>query len=185
MAEFNPNEAFAIVDYDPAWPERFAREAAAIRAVMGDETVELEHIGSTSVPGLPAKPTIDMLLAVDTFAPLDHYDALLAPLGYTHQPHVNDSERLFFWKGSPRVYHLHIVEYATWEHQRHLLFRDYLRAHADVAERYATLKRALAQRFQHDRTAYTSAKSEFIYSTVEQAVAALSEADSDRRPGRP
>lgn len=185
MTEFNPNEAVAIADYDPAWPERFAREAAAIRAVMGDEIIELEHIGSTSVPGLPAKPTIDMLLAVDTFAPLDHYSAVLAPLGYKHQPHVNDSERLFFWKGSPRVYHLHLVEYATWEHQRHLLFRDYLRAHAEVAAQYAALKRKLAQRYKHDRTAYTSAKSEFINTTVEQAVMAIDAPGRMRRPGNP
>lgn len=185
MAEFNPNEAFAIVDYDPTWPDRFAREAAAIRGVMGNEIVELEHIGSTSVPGLPAKPTIDLLLSVDTFAPLEHYSALLAPLGYKHQPHVNDSERLFFWKGRPRTYHLHIVEYATWEHQRHLLFRDYLRMHAEVAAQYTALKRELAQRFKHNRTGYTTAKSEFINTTIEQAVAAIDTSGSFRRADYP
>ena len=182
MPDFNPNEAFAIVDYDPAWPDRFAREAAAIRALMGEEIVELEHIGSTSVPGLPAKPTVDLLLAVDTFAPLDHYSVLLAGLGYAHQPHVNDSERLFFWKGAPRTYHLHIVEYATWEHQRHLLFRDYLRAHPEVAGQYAALKRALAERFKHNRTGYTSAKSEFINTTIEQAAMAIDAPGAIQQP---
>ena len=183
MAEFNPNEAFSIVDYDPEWPERFEREAAAIRAVMNDEIVELEHIGSTSVPGLPAKPIIDLLLAVESFAPLDHYSALLEPLGYKHQPHVNDAERLFFWKGSPRTYHLHLVEYATWEHQRHLLFRDYLRTHPEAAAEYAALKRELAQRYKHDRLAYTNSKGSFIEATVERAFAALDTPGSIRRPG--
>lgn len=183
MAEFNPNEAFAIVTYDPTWPDRFEREAAAIRAVVADEIIELEHIGSTSVPGLPAKPTIDLLLAVETFAPLDHYSEVLAPLGYKHQPHVNDAERLFFWKGTPRTYHLHIVEFATWEYHRHLLFRDYLRAHAEAAAEYAALKRELAQRYKDNRSAYTNAKSDFIYATVERAVAALDSPGSMRQPG--
>lgn len=183
MAEFNPNEAFSIVEYDPVWPERFEREATAIRAVMDDEIVDLEHIGSTSVPGLPAKPTIDLLLAVETFAPLDHYSVLLDPLGYKHQPHVNDAERLFFWKGAPRVYHLHIVEYATWEYHRHLLFRDYLRTHPDTAANYAALKRDLAQQYAHDRLGYTNAKGNFINATVERAYAELHAPGPIRPPG--
>lgn len=173
MSEFNPNEAFSIHAYDPAWPGVFEHEAAAVRAAMGADLVEIEHIGSTSVPGLAAKPIIDLLVAVESFAPLEVYAARLARIGYQHQPHVNDDERLFFWKGTPRSYHLHLVEYATWEYQRHLLFRDYLRAHPAVAAQYEALKRDLAQRYKHDRLAYTDSKAAFINAVIDRAVAEI------------
>ncbi len=185
MAEFNPNEAVAVVDYDPAWPDLFEREAAAVCDALGDALIELEHIGSTSVPGLPAKPTIDLLAAVEAFAPLETYAAQLAPLGYRYQPHENAGERLFFWKGTPRTYHLHIVEYATWEHQRHILFRDYLRAHPQVAAQYAALKRDLAARFEHNRPAYTEGKSAFIFAIVERALSETGTPHAARQPDQP
>lgn len=183
MSEFNPNEAFTIATYDPTWPGVFEHEADAVRAVMGADVVEIEHIGSTSVPGLAAKPIIDLLVAVDSFAPLEDYAAQLARLGYKHQPHVNDSERLFFWKGTPRSYHLHLVEYATWEYQRHLLFRDYLRAHPAVAAQYETLKRDLAQRYKHDRLAYTDSKATFINAVIDRAVAEIRAPGALRQSG--
>jgi len=185
MTPFNANEAFTIAEYNPAWPDLFEREASAIRAALGQAVVEIEHIGSTSVPGLAAKPIIDLLVMVESFAPLPTYAAQLAPLGYTHQPHVNDLERLFFWKGTPRAYHLHLVEYATWECQRHLLFRDYLRAHPPVAAQYEALKRELAERYKHDRLAYTDSKAVFICAVVDRAVAAIGAPRARRTPDVP
>ena len=170
MAVFNPNESVELVEYDPRWPALFREERARLEAVLGDGVVEIKHIGSTSIPGLRAKPILDILAAVETFEPLEDYQRRLEPLGYYFHSHENDAERLFFWKSAPRTHHLHIVEFATWEHQRHLIFRDYLRQHADVAKLYEELKTELAETCAGDRAAYTSGKSAFIRATVTRAV---------------
>jgi len=170
MTQFDANERFELAEYDPRWPELFDAEAARVEAALGADVVEITHIGSTAVPGLRAKPIIDLLAAVETFETVAAYQQRLAPLAYYHHSHENDAERLFFWKGLPRAYHLHIVEYATWEHQRHIIFRDYLRAHPEVAALYQTLKLELAETYAADRPAYTSGKSAFIRATVARAV---------------
>jgi len=164
MAEFDPNETFELADYNPEWPTLFQQEADKIAAVIGDAVIEVEHIGSTSIPGIRAKPIIDILLIVEHFAPLDEYRERLEPLGYHIFAHkdFNQADHLFFWKGMPRTHHLHIVEYATWEHQRHLLFRDYLRNHPEVAEQYEQVKRELSIAFKSNRPAYTKGKTAFI-----------------------
>lgn len=167
---FNANESFDLSNYDPAWPQLYEQESDQIMEALGDDVIDIAHIGSTSVPGLRAKPIIDILVAVDVFAPIDSYTARLTPLDYHHHPHDNDEERLFFWKGIPRTHHLHIVEYATWEHQRHLIFRDYLRAHPDIAQWYEQVKRELAAAFKNNRPAYTKGKTAFIKSIMERAV---------------
>ena len=173
MPEFNENESFELSDYDPAWPRMFQEEAPRIAEALGEEVVEIEHVGSTSVPGLRAKPIIDILVAVETFSSLEVYKRKLAPIGYTHHPHINDAERLFFWKGVPRTHHLHIVEYATWEHQRHIIFRDYLRAHPEIARLYTQVKEQLAQTFHHNRPAYTRGKTAFISAIMDRAMAEI------------
>ncbi len=167
---FDPNERFEVVDYDPNWPAMFEREAELIMAAMGDDAVEIEHVGSTSVPGMCAKPIIDLLLAVESFAPVAEYERRLKSLGYHHHPHENDADRLFLWKGIPRTHHLHIVEYATWEHQRHLIFRDYLRRHPSVAREYEKVKRDLTAAFPSNRPAYTRGKTAFIKNIMARAV---------------
>ncbi len=175
MPEYNENESFELSDYNPEWPRMFQTEAAHIAQALGDHAVEIEHVGSTSVPNLRAKPIIDILVAVESFAPLDEYKQKLAPLGYAHHPHINDAERLFFWKGTPRTHHLHIVEYATWEHQRHIIFRDYLRAHPEIARLYAQVKEQLAQTFHHNRPAYTRGKTAFINAIMDRAMAEITD----------
>ncbi len=170
MSEFNANESFDLSEYNPTWSEMFQRESARLEAVFGDDAVDIKHVGSTSVPGLRAKPIIDILVAVEAFDSLDSYCERLQPLGYQHHPHDNEDERLFFWKGIPRTHHLHIVEYATWEHQRHVIFRDYLRRHPDIARRYAEVKEELATAFNHDRPAYTRGKTAFIRAIMDRAV---------------
>ncbi|MBN1200361.1 MAG: GrpB family protein [Anaerolineae bacterium] len=170
MADYDPNEPFELAAYNPEWPKIFERENELLAGALGDHAIEIEHVGSTSVPGLRAKPIIDILLAVEAFAPLDEYKRLLEPLGYHHQSHDADDERLFFWKGIPRTHHLHIVEYVTWEHQRHLLFRDYLRSHDEIARLYEEIKRQLTSAFRGNRPAYTKGKTAFIKSIMARAV---------------
>jgi GrpB-like predicted nucleotidyltransferase (UPF0157 family) len=170
MAEFNDNESFDLADYDPNWPQVFEQECELVGEALGDDVVEIQHIGSTSIPGLRAKPIIDLLAAVESFAPIAEYQRRLEPLGYHHHAHPDEDERIFFWKGTPRTHHLHIVEYATWEHQRHIIFRDYLRRHPELAQWYEQIKRELWLAFKNNRPAYTKGKTAFIKTIMARAV---------------
>jgi GrpB-like predicted nucleotidyltransferase (UPF0157 family) len=167
---FNANESFELSDYDPRWAQLFLIEAELIEEALGESMVEINHMGSTSVPGLRAKPIIDIQVVVESFATVEDYQHLLGPLGYHHHPHEDEAERIFMWKGVPRTHHMHIVEYATWEHQRHLIFRDYLRAHPDIARNYEQVKYELAVAFKHNRPAYTKGKTAFIKTIMARAV---------------
>lgn len=170
MAVFNPNELIELVDYDPRWPEQYQAEHDRLVETLGDRIIEIEHIGSTSVPGLRAKPIIDILVVVEDFDRIENYRALLEPLGYAHHAHADESDRIFFWKGTPRTHHVHIVEYATWEHQRHLIFRDYLRAHPKIARLYEKVKAELHANFTGNRLAYNRGKTAFIKSVTARAI---------------
>ena len=169
MPETKSNDDVVIVEYDPRWPAAYQAEAALIAQTLGHNHIEMHHVGSTAVPGLSAKPTIDILVAVAHFAPVEEYDCRLAPIGYQHVSHENDAVRLFFRKGAAHSHHLHIVEHGSWEHCRHLLFRDYLRTHPETAQEYERLKRRLADQFGEDRATYTASKADFIFSVIAAA----------------
>lgn len=167
-----------LVPPDPDWPKRFEEEAARLRAILpADLPVVLEHIGSTAVPGLPAKPIIDILALVADLASAEA--RLVAPLkaaGYAFRDQNPDTDRLFFVKGLPpaaprRTHHLHIMEAGGHGALRHIAFRDYLRDHPDEAARYAALKLDLARRYRHDREAYTAAKGAYIEGVLDLAIA--------------
>jgi len=155
-----------VVDYDPAWPELFEGAAARLRAAAPSLIVAVEHIGSTAVPGLAAKPIIDLMPAV---APghVDDLDRCVAPivaLGYRYIADYEDELpfRRFFRVRLPGASHnVHLVEQGGEFWVRHLAFREVLRAHPDVAAEYAVLKRSLAARYD-DVGEYTDAKTGFI-----------------------
>lgn len=155
-----------IVPADPHWPAAFALEAARIRAVLAHRgDLALEHIGSTAVPGLAAKPVIDLLLIEPETRRWPHLVEPLQGLGYVLWADNPRRDRLFFVKGMPpfgarRTHHLHVRTPA--DAQRELAFRDRLRARPDDAARYAALKRELAAAHAADREAYTDAKTAFI-----------------------
>jgi GrpB-like predicted nucleotidyltransferase (UPF0157 family) len=154
-----------VVDYNPAWPAQFREEAAAIKRVLDSQVVALEHGGSTSVPGLAAKPIIDMWAALRS--PLRQEDVkAMAAAGYEYLGESALPDQDFFVKSEPRIYHLHCYPAGHSEWDRHLAFRDWLRAHPDGAAAYASLKRELAARFPADALAYTEAKSDFIESAL-------------------
>lgn len=165
------DEPVRIVPYDLAWPERFEQERAALTDAIGDWVVGgIHHVGSTAVPGLDAKPVIDILAGVaDLNGSRPCFDRL-ATLRYVYSPYRGD-EMHWFCKPSPsrRTHHLHLVPTDSARFHDELAFRDYLRAHLDVAGEYATLKRRLAVEFRHDREAYTSAKTDFIRETLLRA----------------
>ena len=153
-----------IVAYDPRWPLLYQEDQARVAEHLSDLYERIEHIGSTSVPGLSAKPIIDMLVIVTHLGPADLYSERLGRLGYTFFLVLGSPQRLTFGKGIPHTHHLHIVEQGGKEHLRLLAFRDHLRAHPETAQQYEALKRSLASRFRHDRAAYSQAKTDFIQS---------------------
>jgi GrpB-like predicted nucleotidyltransferase (UPF0157 family) len=169
MPMSEPVVSIKIVEYHPRWPILYTEERARVVAQLGDMVESIEHIGSTSVPGLSAKPIIDILVTVARLGPADPYIERLGSLGYTFLPVLGNADRYAFGKGSPHTHHIHIVEHSGEEHIRPLAFRDYLRTHVEAAQQYDKLKRMLADRFQHDRQAYNQAKTDFIRSIETKA----------------
>lgn len=166
------SDQIVISEYDPRWPAIYEEEVARILAVAGDAITAVEHVGSTSVPGLGAKPIIDIMAAV---AQIDGAMALVEPLsalGYTYMLEYEKliPERRFFRRGLESAsHHLHIVETTTDFWIDHLLFRDYLRAHRETAVEYEKIKRRLAARLGDDRAAFTMAKTSFIEPVLARA----------------
>jgi len=168
---FDP--AVRIVDPDPAWPALAATELARIGGAVGAMAVRLEHVGSTAVPGLAAKPIVDLLLSVDALRPLERYRAPLERLGYLFVPAPESPDRHFFAKPPerPRRFHLHVCSAGGREELRHLAVRDYLRGHAAEASRYAALKRELVAAHPEDRLAYIAGKEAHMASLEARALA--------------
>jgi GrpB-like predicted nucleotidyltransferase (UPF0157 family) len=155
-----------IANYDPRWPLEYDEEKTRLQKALGPAMLAIEHMGSTAVPGLAAKPIIDIMVGVRS---LDDVGPLMGPLrelGYEYAPDFEASipNRRFFRKGPEhaRTHHLHVVELDGEFWERHLLFRDYLRRHPRVAHDYEQLKRALAIEYGSDRSGYTEAKTGFI-----------------------
>ncbi len=166
-----------IVPYDDQWPDHFASEACHLRTAMGGLSLRIEHVGSTSVPGLAAKPVIDIQISVATLDGLDVYIAPLASLGYNHVP-FGDVDRVypFFRKPAewPSTHHIHLCVSGSEHERRHLAFRDYLRNHPQAANEYLALKRSLAATHvgatAESRERYSLAKTEFITLMLQQAL---------------
>jgi GrpB-like predicted nucleotidyltransferase (UPF0157 family) len=156
-----------VVEYDPRWPRMLEQEKARVAAALGPVVIDVEHFGSTAVPGLAAKPVIDLMVGVDQLGEHEAYGDLLTPLGYEWEA-VDDADRWFFRRGNPRTHHVHVVEASGWHHWRYIAFRERLRADSRTAREYERLKRGLADKFSDHRVAYTESKSHFIRSTVLQ-----------------
>lgn len=153
-----------VVDYDWEWPARFEAEAAVIREIIGDNLIALFHIGSTSVPGLKAKPVIDMLPVVRDVAALDALGDKFAAAGYEAMGEFGIPGRRYFRKGGEkRTHQLHAFQYDdVYAIERHIAFRDYMRGHAAARAAYGELKEALAARFPRDIESYCGGKDEFV-----------------------
>jgi GrpB-like predicted nucleotidyltransferase (UPF0157 family) len=159
-----------IVDYDPHWAKMFAEEEARIVEALRGLDAAVEHVGSTSVPGLAAKPIIDILIFVPDPEAAEKAIAPITALGYDYRGELGIPGRLYFSGSHPHKYHLHMYPRGHPEIARLLLFRDYLRANSDAARDYAELKRALAEKFRDNREGYTEAKSDFIRSVEKRAL---------------
>lgn len=152
-----------VVDYDPAWPEAFARLRSRIWPTVRDVALALEHVGSTSVPGLAAKPIIDVSLVVPTDVELAQAIERLAGLGYVHQGNLGIEGREAFHHpdGSPR-HNLYACPRDSPGLANHLAVRDYLRTHPEVAKEYGELKKRLAREFPNDIESYVDGKTDLM-----------------------
>ncbi len=170
------SESLEIQPYDPRWAREFEAERGRLRRRLGSIALRIDHHGSTAVPGLAAKPIIDIQVSVPALAPMEAYGAGLIALGYTHRSHPDDAFAPFFHRPKtwPHTHHVHVVVAGGEEERRTLAFRDYLRENDTVAREYEALKRALAPRFsasEHaSRQAYADAKGEFIRQTTRKAL---------------
>ncbi len=160
-----------LVEYNPNWLKQFDCEKTNIINAIGDQILCIEHIGSTSIVGLKAKPIIDIMVGVHH---LEQVSSLVHPLqeiGYEYVPKIEFKDRKFFRKGQwgQGTCHLHICEYDSSEWREKILFRDYLRNHPEFAEEYALLKTNLASNYTFDRPTYTKNKEPFIRSVLQKA----------------
>jgi GrpB-like predicted nucleotidyltransferase (UPF0157 family) len=169
------DEPIRLVSYDPSWPQRFLTERDALQEAIGSwATGGIHHVGSTAVPRLEAKPVIDILVGVESLAVSKACFDPLAKLSYLYAPY-RAAEMHWFCKPHPsrRTHHLHLVPVGSQQYRDELAFRDRLRSDPQVAGRYASLKRELAERHRDDREAYTEAKSDFVRAIL----------SSEARPG--
>lgn len=158
-----------VTDHDPSWAEQATSACAEITAALPGVLDAIEHIGSTSVPGLAAKPIIDMMASTPDLEVVAAREAALAGLGY-ERFETGMPNRLFYRRGTDgrRTHHLHVVTTDTWDTRNERLLRDYLRAHPEAVERYAALKRELAGSRDGDED-YTRAKTGLIQELVDAA----------------
>jgi GrpB-like predicted nucleotidyltransferase (UPF0157 family) len=161
-------DALRLVDYDKRWPALFAVE----RERIGGECrlpLRLEHVGGTSIRGMCSKPVLDMAAGRPPGTPFEPYVPALRQAGYEHRGERGVSGRQFFCRGNPRTHHLHLVEEGGVLWRGYLLFRDYLRTHAEAAREFADVKRALAARYSGDREGYMTAKSAYVQDLLRRA----------------
>lgn len=153
-----------LVAYDDRWPQLFEFELDLLRERLGTEICDVAHIGSTAIPGMDAKPVLDLMIALPSLRVSATIYAALSELGYEHRPLDTVVDRLFFAKGPPerRTHNLSACERDSRFWKVHIQFRDRLRADPSIAQAYVELKRQLARQFPFDRLAYTNGKERFV-----------------------
>ncbi len=163
----------AIEEYNPKWAEMYEQEADQIKELLGDKIIRIEHIGSTSIPGLISKPIIDIAIEISSSQDVDDIVELLEELEYpapdSHNKDIS-TERHLLRKGNPTQFHLSIC-YADKGSflERQLLFRDYLRTHDDARDAYATLKKELLEKDPTGKGGYIGGKTDFVMSILKKA----------------
>jgi GrpB-like predicted nucleotidyltransferase (UPF0157 family) len=163
-----------VVPHNPNWGAVFQAEADLLAEIFGSEALAIEHIGSTAIPGIKAKPIIDILIAVKDIERVDSFNEQMIALGYDPRGEFGIPGRRYFSTGhseTDRPRHVHAFQSDNPQVARHIDFRDYMRAHPDDAQAYSRLKESLAEKFPDDRESYTGGKSEFIREMDRKAAA--------------
>lgn len=164
-----PSGQVLISPYNRAWQTAFEVERKRITEACQDSAMAVEHIGSTAVPGLCAKPILDIMIGISSHEDVVRFVPPLEELGYFYKGENGIPGRHYFTLGPPRTHHIHMVKQRGEIWEKHLLFRDYLRNHEEDRHEYATLKKALSITFPTDRVQYTEAKNELIQHILEKA----------------
>ena len=156
--------------YDPVWKTVAQEHCQRIQAALEHMAIDVQHVGSTSVPGLPAKPIIDIAVAVQSFD--QEIIPVMEKIGYIHRPNCDDEGQIFFveGEGNRRTAHIHVVKYMSMEWRNYINFREYLKTFPEKKEAYADLKKQLAHRYPNDREQYTAAKADFICYALRKAM---------------
>ncbi|MCZ6888430.1 MAG: GrpB family protein, partial [Gammaproteobacteria bacterium] len=178
------------LDYDPTWVARFDAEAVELTDVFGPALAAIHHIGSTAVPGLCAKPTIDILVEVAADTDIPAFDPRMEALGYICRGECLDATvpgtpgRFYFVRktGVIHLVHAHVCAVGHFEITEMVSFRDYLRSHADAALRYAKLKGELADKFAYDNVGYMRGKDAVVKALIEKSLCWRREADTSQSP---
>jgi GrpB-like predicted nucleotidyltransferase (UPF0157 family) len=171
-----------LVAHHPKWAEYFSKEKQLLSKILGEKVLDIRHIGSTSIPGIPAKPILDILAAVTMLADVEAFTQDLNKIGYEDKGDGGVPGRRFFVKGTEakRTHHLNFCEMSSFFWRSHLAFCDYLERHPEIAREYSALKRGLADRFPNDRSAYTAGKEEFVRSILNRAMNKTRTESSDK-----
>lgn len=163
-------EPIVVVPYDPEWPALFQQLGRRLRAVLPQVALRIDHIGSTAIPGMSAKPILDIQVSVATLEPIALYGVALETLGFMWRADNPDRTKRYFREppGSRRT-HIHVRRAGSWGEQFALLFRDYMRTRLEDASAYAHLKYRLAEQYREQRQAYVEAKGPFIWQMMQRA----------------
>ena len=167
-------EELYLSPYRDEWPALFETERKTLASAIGDRVRDIQHVGSTAVRGMHAKPILDIAIAVEGFETARVCIEPVVELGYTYRGENGISRRHYFQKGEPCTHHIHMVEETSEEWTNLILFRDYLRSDRSVAEEYGRLKASLVDNLARDRKAYLAAKAEFITEAIKEACATRS-----------
>lgn len=164
------SEPIVLTPPSPRFKQLFEEERLRVALALGKLPAAIEHIGSTAIPGIRAKPIVDILIGMRA-PPLDVAIEPLVGVAYMHVPGAGSEERLVFLRGrgTPRAFHVHVVLFDGAEWRRHIIFRDWLNLHPALAKEYEALKVDLAERFANDREAYTAGKTAFVERTLVEA----------------
>jgi len=160
-----------LVAHEKKWKTLYEREEKLLRLAVGEFLISIEHIGSTAIPQIVAKPIIDVIVGVENLTDVEKYLLPLKKIGYEYRGEQGIVGRPFFRKGPEAVstHHLSVVRFGGEIWRKHLLFRDYLRRHTEAARRYDELKKELAVKFKNNREAYTNGKTEFVADVLRAA----------------
>jgi len=163
MSTQNEIRTIEVVPYDLNWIRKYLYEAEKIKKIIADELVRIHHIGSTAIPGISAKPVIDILVEVKNIENVDNYNEKVKEMGYIPKGEYGIEGRRFFLKGEiNRTHHIHVFQVGNSEIIRHLNFRDYMIYHPEEAKAYSEIKKELAIKFRHDIDGYCNGKNDFI-----------------------
>jgi GrpB-like predicted nucleotidyltransferase (UPF0157 family) len=158
-----------LVPYTPEWKQLYEMEKVSLQDRLDAYILDIQHVGSTSIPGMLAKPIVDIAIAIADFEEARVCIPLMEELEYEYKGEFGIPHRHYFVKGDPRTFHVHMSEIDSLEWENTILFRDYLCQHTDIAKEYAQLKISLALKYPQDRTAYMEGKTAFVEGVIQLA----------------